>query len=333
MQKRSSESRKIALSGVFGSLAAVLMLMGGILPLATYVAPALAGILIVPVAIEFGIKTGYVLYAAIGLLSLFVVPDKEMSLIFVFFLGFYPLLKASIERMRSRAAQWAVKLAVFNACIVGMYGIILFLFPIGAVVEEFESMGIPFTGLLLLMGNVTFVIYDVAVARIIGLYCARFRARLMKCTEPRAPAYNTGRFDIPCSYEAPGPLQQRAEALSFPMVCPPPRRVTRMEITRFRQCAEAGGIERFGGCSHGRGSGRPTPCGQNTAATPKQRRMAHRDFTHKILRPRAAGGVFLRAVQYAARTDVIRPRQPPGAAAVRLSLRLCRSLSGAAQNT
>ena len=45
---------------------------------------------------------------------------------------------------------------------------------------EFESMGIPFTGLLLLMGNVTFVIYDVAVARIIGLYCARFRARLMK---------------------------------------------------------------------------------------------------------------------------------------------------------
>ena len=176
MQKRSSESRKIALSGVFGSLAAVLMLMGGILPLATYVAPALAGILIVPVAIEFGIKTGYVLYAAIGLLSLFVVPDKEMSLIFVFFLGFYPLLKASIERMRSRAAQWAVKLAVFNACIVG----ILFLFPIGAVVEEFESMGIPFTGLLLLMGNVTFVIYDVAVARIIGLYCARFRARLMK---------------------------------------------------------------------------------------------------------------------------------------------------------
>lgn len=79
MQKRSSESRKIALSGVFGSLAAVLMLMGGILPLATYVAPALAGILIVPVAIEFGIKTGYVLYAVIGLLSLFVVPDKEMS--------------------------------------------------------------------------------------------------------------------------------------------------------------------------------------------------------------------------------------------------------------
>ena len=172
MQKRSSESRKIALSGVFGSLAAVLMLMGGILPLATYVAPALAGILIVPVAIEFGIKTGYVLYAAIGLLSLFVVPDKEMSLIFVFFrYNFfinYTYLSLSYGGI------------FVKICLMVFYCIILFLFPIGAVVEEFESMGIPFTGLLLLMGNVTFVIYDVAVARIIGLYCARFRARLMK---------------------------------------------------------------------------------------------------------------------------------------------------------
>ena len=95
-------------------------------------------------------------------------------------MAFIPCLRPASSACAPVAAQWAVKLAVFNACIVGMYGIILFLFPIGAVVEEFESMGIPFTGLLLLMGNVTFVIYDVAVARIIGLYCARFRARLMK---------------------------------------------------------------------------------------------------------------------------------------------------------
>lgn len=53
---------------------------------------ALAGILPTPVAIEFGIKTGYVLHAAIGLFSLFVVPDKEMSLIFVFFLALSRLL-------------------------------------------------------------------------------------------------------------------------------------------------------------------------------------------------------------------------------------------------
>ncbi len=180
MPKRQSESRKIALSGVFGALATVLMLMGGILPFATFAAPAAAGILLVPAAVEFGMKTGYILYAAIGLLSLFVVPDKEMSLIFIFFLGFYPLLKASIEHIRSHAVQWIVKFSIFNACIIAMYSIVIFLFPIEAIVQEFESAGLPFSALLLFLGNLTFLIYDTAVARIVGLYCLRLRPKLIK---------------------------------------------------------------------------------------------------------------------------------------------------------
>lgn len=179
MPKRSGESRRIALAGVFGALSAVMMLLGGILPFATFAAPAIAGILIVPVAIEYGLRTGYLLYAAIGLLALFVVPDKEMSLIFLFFLGYYPLLKASIERIRARAVQWCIKLAVFNACVLCMYAVLFFLFPMGAVADELQNTGLLFAGLLLVMGNVTFVVYDIAIARIIGLYCARLRARLM----------------------------------------------------------------------------------------------------------------------------------------------------------
>ena len=67
---RKSESRRVAVGGVFGALALVLMLAGGFLPLATFAAPAFAGLLIVPVAIEFGVKTGVLVYAAIGLLAL-----------------------------------------------------------------------------------------------------------------------------------------------------------------------------------------------------------------------------------------------------------------------
>lgn len=180
MSRRNSESRKIALSGIFGALATVLMLMGGILPLATFAAPAAAGILLVPVAIEFGLKTGYILYAAIGLLSLFIVPDKEMSLIFVFFLGFYPLLKASIEHIHSHALTYLVKFAVFNFCIIAMYSIVIFLFPIDLIVAEFEGMGVPFAALLLVLGNITFFIYDLAIARIVGVYCKTLRPKLMK---------------------------------------------------------------------------------------------------------------------------------------------------------
>jgi hypothetical protein len=141
-------------------------------------APAIAGIFIVPIAIEFGTKTGWMMYAAIGLLSFVMVPDKEMSLIFLFFLGFYPLAKAYIQRLPGRVLPWAVKLALFNVCVISMYALILYLFPIDAVVAEFQQESTIFIGLLLAMGNVTFVIYDIAVARIVGLYCAKLRRRL-----------------------------------------------------------------------------------------------------------------------------------------------------------
>lgn len=177
--RRSMESRRIALGGIFSALSIVVMLMGGILPFATFSAPAIAGILIVPVAIEFGMKTGYLLYAAIGLLSVFILPDKEMALIFIFLFGFYPLLKARLERIPARVLQWAAKLTLFNVCIFCMYGLILFVFPIGAVVAEFEEMGTVFIASLLLLGNLAFVIYDMALVKMIGLYCVKMRPRLM----------------------------------------------------------------------------------------------------------------------------------------------------------
>lgn len=180
MRGPHTESRRIALAGVFGALSLTFMLAGGILPLATFAAPAIAGILIMPVAIEFGRKTGWLLYAAIGLLSLLLVSDREMSLIFVFFFGFYPLLKTNLERLRTQAARRLAKLAVFNLCVVGMYALVLLVFPIPAIAGEFAEMGLAPAGVLLALGNVTFAIYDAAVARLVSLYCARLRPRLMK---------------------------------------------------------------------------------------------------------------------------------------------------------
>ena len=156
------------------------MLAGGFLPLATFAAPAFAGLLIVPVAIEFGVKTGVLVYAAIGLLALVLAADKEMALIFVFFLGFYPLAKIGLERLGRPAVRWACKFALFNACVLSMYAIILFVFPLPAVTAEFEEMGRALVFLLLVLANVTFFIYDKAIERLTALYCCNIRSKLLR---------------------------------------------------------------------------------------------------------------------------------------------------------
>lgn len=180
MREKKNKSIRIALGGVLGGLSLVLMLSGSIFPFATFLAPALSGILLLPIAIEFGAATGFVLYAAIALLSIFMVPDKEMALIFIFFLGYYPLLKHKLDSLRAKILRWVTKLAVFNGSVFAMYGVILFLFPIVALTDEIKSMGALFLAVLLLAGNVTFVIYDIALVRFESMYHNVWRPRLMK---------------------------------------------------------------------------------------------------------------------------------------------------------
>ena len=62
---KQNKSRTVALCGIFGALALVVMLAGDLIPLATYLSPALAGLLILPVLCEAGRRAGWLFYAGI----------------------------------------------------------------------------------------------------------------------------------------------------------------------------------------------------------------------------------------------------------------------------
>lgn len=178
LNMRRTQTGKLALCGLMGALAVVMMLTGSILPFATFCAPAISGIFLVPVAVECGMKLAWVLYAAVALISALFVPDKEMAFIFIFLLGYYPLLKARLDRVRSVLGRRLAKAAVFNAAVFSMYWVLLKLFPLAALVEEFSATGAWMLAALVVLGNVTFVIYDIALVNILRLYLLRVRPHL-----------------------------------------------------------------------------------------------------------------------------------------------------------
>ena len=77
------ESRKLAFCGMTAALAATLLTLGGIVPLATYACPLLAMLALVPVTAEYGAPAGLAAYAAAALLSLLLTPDKEIACLFL----------------------------------------------------------------------------------------------------------------------------------------------------------------------------------------------------------------------------------------------------------
>ncbi len=169
-------SGKVALGGVFGSLALV-CLLGTVFPYATFALPAAAGMLLVPVAIETGRRWGWLAFGAVAVLNLLLTPSMEAKVLFVAFLGYYPLLKLSIDPLPPVLA-WPLKLLLFNATIVVAYWLMLHLF--GLEDNSFELFGVNMPLLLLALANVTFVLYDLCLSRLWEWYMLAVHPRLAR---------------------------------------------------------------------------------------------------------------------------------------------------------
>ena len=161
-----SKAAPVALGGVMAALATVIMALGTMIPAATYVCPMLCMLILAVVYRTCGSSIAWAWYGAVAILSLLMAPDMEAATMFVF-LGYYPIVKPKLDQM---VMGWLWKLVLFNASVLVMYFVLLHVFGMAQLVEEFKEMGTVLLLVTLLMGNVTFVLLD----RLLKL---RFRIR------------------------------------------------------------------------------------------------------------------------------------------------------------
>lgn len=170
------KSKQIALCGLLCALAVTLLLMGGVIPIATYCAPLLAMAALLPVLEEYGCETAAVAYGAAAILALLLVSDRETALVFAAF-GWYPLLRPRLSRISSRPVRLLLKLAVCNSIIALLYGLVLRLMGLTAdLLDASRWMNL----LLLISGNITFLIMDRALERLTALWHRKLRKRFFR---------------------------------------------------------------------------------------------------------------------------------------------------------
>ncbi len=169
------KSKSMAFCGVMGALMVTFMLLGDVVPLATFCAPMLAGLLLVPVTAEYGNRMGATLYLAVGVLSLLISSDPEMSFCFVFMAGPYPMIRNKLGKLRSKAAMLALKVVYFSVMLTLMYGMLQLIFP-GVI--QMEGTGMAAFALLIGLGLVTFVAYDALLVSFSVIYRIKLRPRL-----------------------------------------------------------------------------------------------------------------------------------------------------------
>lgn len=177
-KKGLTASYKIALGGVFAALAIVSMVISNIVPIAIYACPALAGIMLIPIVIEISKGWAVCVYAAVSLLSIFLIADKEAALCFVAFFGFYPILKAVFEQRLKPMLCWIFKILLFSVCMSVVF--FLSVYVLGIPKESYTIFGVYLPWVFLIIGIFVFVVYDIALSRLITAYVNIWRKKLLK---------------------------------------------------------------------------------------------------------------------------------------------------------
>ena len=112
-KKSHISAREMAFGGMMAALAVVVMCLGGLVPVATFVCPIICMLILKLVSHLCGNRIGWIWYAVVAILSLLMGPDKEAAAVFLF-LGYYPLVKGKLEKL---PLSWLWKGVLFNIVI------------------------------------------------------------------------------------------------------------------------------------------------------------------------------------------------------------------------
>ncbi|HNZ99429.1 hypothetical protein [Ruminococcus sp.] len=173
-------SYRVALGGIVSALCLVTMFLAGVIPALYLLLPGIAGILLMIIAVEVNIPWAFLTYLAVSLLSLIITFDKEAALIFIMFFGHYPVVRFYIQKIPLRLIRLAVKLILFNICIICYFYVTVYIFGLDEMLDEFSDFGRYGAYIMLGISNFIFLVYDLDLDVMYKLYKKRLLPRFKR---------------------------------------------------------------------------------------------------------------------------------------------------------
>ncbi len=159
-----------AVCGVISALEIALLYIGSITDIMDLTFGAVASLITAVIVIEAGGAAPYFVYGVTSVISLLMLPNKFIGVVYLLFFGFYPMIKAVFERIHY-ALGWILKLSVFNT-------VLLIIIVLSEKFFMAEDISLTFEVATILLANAAFVLYDICFTKLITLYLVKIRARL-----------------------------------------------------------------------------------------------------------------------------------------------------------
>ena len=173
----SKKTKKLTLGALLSAKGVALLIVGSLIETLDLSMAALASFFCIFAVIELGGVYPWMIFAVTSLLSVIFMPHSMGGWFYLLFFGYYPILKEKLERLK-KPVSWLIKLGTFNITVLIGVGIAFFLFfgntegktVIDAFLYVFggEEAGKWLAIITYLLAHVVFVVYDIALTRLIS---------------------------------------------------------------------------------------------------------------------------------------------------------------------
>ena len=146
------QTRFAALCGVMSALSIVILLLGSWLGIGMYASPLLAGLCLLLMRREAGTRGQLMVWLSVSLLSFMLIGDPEQNLMYFCLFGLYPIVYPLFQRLK-KGFRLPCKLLFMNAVTLAAELLVV-------CVLAPETMDAWMWIMLLVLGNVVFILYD-----------------------------------------------------------------------------------------------------------------------------------------------------------------------------
>ena len=177
-------TKMLTVGALLSALGVALLAVGLVIQTLDLSMAALASFFCLFAVLEIRGKLPWLIYAVTGILSVVLMPTNLGGWFYLLFFGYYPILKDRLERLK-RPLAWILKLVIFNLTLFVGTMVTFYLFAAEtsgktildafAFVFGVEELGTLIAAGVFVLANVTFVIYDIALTRLIIFYFVKIR--------------------------------------------------------------------------------------------------------------------------------------------------------------
>lgn len=170
------KTSNITRGGLFAALSLIFIYLASIVPTNKLALLTLSSFIIISSILIIGLKSSFLLYISVSILSFFLLTSKGIAIIYLIFFGAYGFIKYYIERLSILPIEITLKVLFFNSCL----GILFFLYDAFLVnLVDLSKIRLSLYIVWFLL-QIAFFIYDYVLTLFVAYFNTNLKIKFVK---------------------------------------------------------------------------------------------------------------------------------------------------------